>query len=424
VPVACPASSLIAPLRSATIDCVTSPRYDDQPEEFARLTLLDEIGPLGDCLADFEGQHINVFGGIPGEEVVAQIVRYRRRRKLMISGLVTEVVTASPYRVEAPCQYFGACTGCQWQHILYSHQLVLKRGYVERELAEYPSLTGVEIEPTIPAPKLYGYRNHARFTIKREGSPGFVNRITRRFVQTDECMIMTAGINRLSEELRGKSAETTQLAIRYGVNTDDWLIQPTLKNEEISLTTGQTHYTERMLDKNFRVGSPSFFQVNTEQAERLATLVGELLDLSGTETVVDAYAGVGTFAILLAESAKKIIAIEESAAAIKDASFNAEGIDNVEFREGKTEDVLNTLEIRPDAVILDPSRSGCHPTALAEVIRWAPERTAYVSCDPEALGRDLDILVRGGLRVESVQPIDMFPQTHHIETVALLTPGV
>jgi len=342
----------------------------------------------------------------------------------MISGLVTEVVTASPYRVEAPCQYFGACTGCQWQHILYSHQLVLKRGYVERELAEYPSLTGVEIEPTIPAPKLYGYRNHARFTIKREGSPGFVNRITRRFVQTDECMIMTAGINRLSEELRGKSAETTQLAIRYGVNTDDWLIQPTLKNEEISLTTGQTHYTERMLDKNFRVGSPSFFQVNTEQAERLATLVGELLDLSGTETVVDAYAGVGTFAILLAESAKKIIAIEESAAAIKDASFNAEGIDNVEFREGKTEDVLNTLEIRPDAVILDPSRSGCHPTALAEVIRWAPERTAYVSCDTEALGRDLDILVRGGLRVESVQPIDMFPQTHHIETVALLTPGV
>ncbi len=403
---------------------MTSQRYDDQPDEFAQLKLLDEIGPLGDCLVDFEGQRINVFGGIPGEEVVARIVRYRRRRKHMVSGLVTEVIGASPYRVDAPCQYFVACTGCQWQHILYSHQLVLKRGYVERELAAYPSLSGVNIQPTIPAPDLFGYRNHARFTIRREGSPGFVNRITRRFVQTDECMLMTAGINRLSGELRGKSQETNQLSIRYGTNTDDWLIQPTLKNEDISLASGQTHYTERMLGKRFRVASPSFFQVNTAQAERLTTLVGEMLQLTGAETVVDAYAGVGTFAILLADSAKQIIAVEESAAAIKDAAINANGIANLEFREGKTEDVLNTLELRPDAVILDPPRSGCHPTALAEISRWAPARTAYVSCDPEALGRDLDILVRGGLQVESVQPIDMFPQTHHIETVALLRPGV
>ena len=92
----------------------------------------------------------------------------------MVSGIVQDVVTASPHRVSAPCQYFGACTGCQWQHISYSHQLVLKRGYVERNFAEYPSLNGTNIEPCIPAPSLYGYRNHARYTIRREGSPGFV----------------------------------------------------------------------------------------------------------------------------------------------------------------------------------------------------------------------------------------------------------
>lgn len=402
---------------------MTSPRFDDQPDEFVCLTLLEEIGPLGDCLAEFEGQHINVFGGIPGEVVDARIFRYRGRRKHLVSGIVTGIIEASPHRVEAPCRYFGSCTGCQWQHISYAHQLVLKRGYVERELSAYPSLDGLEVAATILAPSLFGYRNHARFTIRREGSPGFVNRITRRYVQTDECLLMTAGINRLADELRGRSRETSQLSIRYGIGTDDWLIQPTLESDEISLKTGQTHYTERLLGKDFRIASPSFFQVNTEQAEKLTVLIREMLDLTGEETVIDAYAGVGTFAILLASEARKIIAIEESAAAIKDASINAEGIDNVEFREGKTEDVLSTLGTRPDALILDPPRAGCHPAALDEVIRWAPERTAYVSCDPEALGRDLDILVRGGLRVESVRPIDMFPQTHHVETVALLRPG-
>ncbi|MCY4529796.1 MAG: 23S rRNA (uracil(1939)-C(5))-methyltransferase RlmD [Chloroflexi bacterium] len=248
-----------------------------------------------------------------------------------------------------------------------------------------------------------------------------MNRITRRFVQTDECMLMTPGINRLADDLKGRARETSQLSIRYGVNTDEWLIQPKLKSEDIPLESGQSHYTERLLGHTFRIASPSFFQVNTEQAERLAELVGETLGLAGEEVVVDAYAGVGTFAILLADKAKRVMAIEESAAAIRDAAANASGIDNVEFIEGKTEDVFDSMQVRPDAVILDPSRSGCHPTVLESLIRLAPERTVYVSCDPGALARDLDVLVQGGLRVESVRPIDMFPQTHHVETVALLT---
>lgn len=402
---------------------MTVPQPDDGLPELARLTLLDEIGPLGDCLAEFEEGRINVFGGIPGEHVVARIVRYRRGRKRLVSGIVKDVITPSPHRVPAPCQYFGACTGCQWQHIAYDHQLVLKRGYVEQNFAGYPRLCGIKIEPCIPAPRLYGYRNHARFTIRREGSPGFVNRITRRFIQTNECMLMTPGINRLADSLKGRAQETAQVSVRYGVNTDDWLIQPILKNPAIPVESGQSHYTENLLGRTFRIASPSFFQVNTEQAERLATLVVEMLGLSGRESVVDAYAGVGTFAILLAESAGRVVAIEESAAAIRDASANALGIENVEFREGKTENVLSSLELRPDAVILDPPRSGCHPTVLAALTRLAPGRTVYVSCDPTALARDLDILVRGGFSIESVRPIDMFPQTHHIETVALLRPS-
>ena len=164
--------------------------------------------------------------------------------------------------------------------------------------------------------------------------------------------------------------------------------------------------------------------MNTEQAERLIVKVRDRLELTGAETLIDAYAGVGTFAALLAPSVRRVIAVEESEAAVKDAAINTLGIDNLEFHEGKTEDVLSTLDSRADAVILDPPRAGCDLAALEAIVRWAPRRIVYVSCEPETLARDLRVLVRGGLRVEHVEPIDMFPQTHHTECVATLTaPG-
>ncbi len=393
----------------------------EREQEFAKLAL-EEMGPQGDTLAYLDGQQINVFGGIPGEEVVARIVRYQRRRQRYVSAIVTEALKSSPHRVEPPCPYFGPCSGCQWQHIDYSYQLTLKKNAVERELGRFAELRDTPVSETLPAPELLGYRNHARFTIRRQGSLGFVNRITRRFVKVDNCMLMTPGINQILRQLQGGCQETSQMSVRYGINTSEWLIQPTLKDCGISLASGQTHYREELLGKVFRIASPSFFQVNTRQAEQLALLVRERLGLTGVETLVDAYAGVGVFAVLLASSVRRVIAIEESEAAAKDAAVNATGIGNLDFRQGKTEDVLHTLEDRPDAVILDPPRVGCDPAALEEIVRWAPERTVYVSCDPESLSRDLSRLVQGGLCVKRVEPVDMFPQTHHLECVAIIRP--
>ena len=206
--------------------------------EYARL-VLGGIGALGDCNAQFEGETINVFGGIPGEEVVARIVRYRRRRKRFVSGLVTEVLKPSPHRVATPCPYFGPCSGCQWQHIEYSHQLRLKQDGVASELRRYPELESVVVSPTLPSPQVFNYRNHARFTVRNQGSLGFNNRITRRFVKIDECMLMAPGINQALGSLQDKCQETTQLSIRYGINTGDFLIQPTLQNVDIPLPSGQ-----------------------------------------------------------------------------------------------------------------------------------------------------------------------------------------
>ena len=390
--------------------------------ELARLTLSD-MGALGDTLAHYDDVMINVFGGIPGEEVVAKIIRYRRRRKRFVSGIVTEVIKPSPYRVAPPCPYFGPCSGCQWQHIDYEHQLVLKRDAVMCEMRRFPELADVPVPATVPSDQEFGYRNHARFTVRRQGSLGFTNRITRRFVQVDRCMLMGPEINGAITLLQGRCQETSQLSIRYGANTSDYLVQPTLQSYDVPLKTGQPHYRERLLDKEFRVSSPSFFQVNTKQAEVMANIVRSRLELNGDETLVDAYAGVGTFAVLFAPYVRRVVAIEESEAAVKDAAVNTLGIENLEFRLGKTEDVLDSLDGSPDAVILDPPRVGCHPATLAALVRRPPRRAVYISCDPESLARDLQLLAQKGFTVEGVEPIDMFPQTYHVECVATLTYG-
>ena len=397
-------------------------RAEGPDAETACLTL-DRFGTLGDTVAEFEGREVSVFGGIPGERVVCRIVRYRRRRKAVVSAIVTQVLEPSPHRVAPPCPYFGPCSGCQWQHIDYAHQLDLKREAVRQAIGEYDSLRGTGVGETMPSEEVLGYRNHARFTVRRSGSLGFVNRITRRFVKIDECLLMAPGINELLARLQGRSGATSQLSIRYGTNSGVWLIQPRLSINEVGLEAGQSHYTERLLGRSFRVGSPSFFQVNTAQAERLIGLVKRRLRLSGQETVVDAYAGVGTFAVLLAEHAEKMIAVEESDAAVADARVNTAGIDNVEIVLGKVEDVIDELDISADAVVLDPPRAGCQAQVLEAVARWRPGRVCYVSCDPSSLARDLDIMVRSGFAVESIEPVDMFPQTYHVECVATLSPA-
>ena len=395
------------------------------PAEFAELEL-GVLGELGDTTAEFEGRFINIAGGIPGERALVRIYRYRRRRRDVVSGIVSRVLEASPDRITPKCGYCGPCSGCQWQHISYPAQLELKRETVEGCLRRYDSLNGVEVLPTLAAPSEYYYRNHARFTVRMGGQLGFSNRITRRFVRVEHCMLMDHVINSALTEFQDKSGETTNMSLRVGKNTGDLLVQPTFQNPGIEIPSGQTHYAERMMGRALRVASPSFFQVNTAQAENLVNLVRDGLELQGGEVLVDAYAGVGVFAILLSPYVARAIAIEESASAVQDGKLNAEGLDNVEFVQLKTEEALADLrEIcdlgkTPNAVILDPPRTGCHPQAIESLLKLNPEKVAYVSCDPPSLARDLDMLVNGGYEVKVVQPVDMFPQTYHVESVTIL----
>jgi 23S rRNA (uracil1939-C5)-methyltransferase len=189
---------------------------------------------------------------------------------------------------------------------------------------------------------------------------------------------------------------------------------------------GREHITESLGGLTFQVSANSFFQTNTVQAERLFAIVAEACALQGHETVLDLYAGTGAISLLLARRAARVYGIELSAAAVADAGRNARanGIDNCTFLTGEVRHVLPTLAndgVRPEVVVADPPRAGFHPKALTTLATLAPGRLVYVSCNPSTLARDIADLVRQGYRLEWVQPVDMFPQTPHIEAVARLS---
>ena len=384
-------------------------------------TTLNGINDSGETLSEIRGAPVEVTGGLPGEKVVVEV---QKRFPERIVAKVVEVLEQAEERVVPECEYFLTCSGCQWQHASYDYQLQLKQARVQREIDKYQSLSQVVVDATIGSESQLGYRNHGRFTVgKKEdgGKIGYINAVTRRFVKIDRCLLMNEQINKVLDLAQDNVAGQTQMAIRAGSNTDSMLIQPRMNLSHIGLVTGEQHYEEEVRGFRFRVAASSFFQVNTSQLSRAIDEVRDLLDLDGTEVMVDAYCGVGVFTVLLAPYVRKIVGIEESASAIEDAGLNSKDILNIEFVEGKTEHILNTLNQHIDVLLLDPPRVGCHPDVLDSVIKLKPEKVLMISCEPEAMARDLNLLCSTGIySLETIRPVDMFPQTRHVETISML----
>lgn len=382
-----------------------------------------EFDERGNATAVFEGAPVTIAGAIPGEMVSARIIKIYRDR---IATSVTAVETGSEHRVDPECRYFDHCSGCQWQHIDYERQLEIKREVVTNSLAEYETLQGVTVGETLPSPAQFGYRNHARFSVGRgdkNGVAGYVNADSRRFVRIDHCMIMDDRINDTLAQLQGRLDRMTQFSIRVGTNTGDTIIQPLLPAEIQDVPSGRQKYVEEVRGATFQVAASSFFQVNTAQLSLVVDEIVEMLDLSGTETLVDLYSGVGTFSRLLSPFVKNVIGIEESASAVMDARVNCSDVDNVNFIEAKAEIAATELVESGEAVdiaIIDPPRIGCHPQALKALTTLSPRRITMVSCNPVTMARDLDALCKSGFKLKSVRPVDMFPQTRHVESIALL----
>jgi len=392
----------------------------------------------GDALGRHEGKVIFVPYAMPGEEALVEIVqdkgRYARARLI-------EILTPSPHRVDPPCPHFGPgkCGGCQWQHIAYQAQLELKAAVVGNQLARLGRLPDVPVKRPIPSASPWHYRNHVQFSVSDDGRLGFVATTGRRVETIEMCYLLHPILEELFAALDLELPGLARLSLRAGVNTGDLMmifkthddLPPALESDlpvscvlllsdgtPVNLI-GSNHITEVVAGRRFRVSATSFFQVNTAAAEELVRVVSEYLAPAGDEVLLDAYCGVGTFALSLADQVGQVIGIEEDARAVADANLNAAGLANVEFIEGSVEALLSKLDRRIDLAVLDPPRQGCKPDALRALIELAPHRIVYVSCDPATLARDARKLTDGGYQLVEVQSVDMFPQTYHIESVAL-----
>jgi 23S rRNA (uracil1939-C5)-methyltransferase len=408
---------------------------------------IEEIAPSGEGVGLYGDLRVAVLGALPGEQVVARVYKQGHAEAF---AKVIEVLRPAPERVAAPCPYFGDCGGCQWQHARYEYQLRWKREQVISvlEMTGLPRAQLAElVRPVVGMADPWHYRNHARFSAMRDGSLGFTLAHSRRPMKIDACLIMHLFINQALALLQGHARGLHQVAVRYGIRTGQFLIQPRVPDVEHLIETGQPFLEEEVLGRRFRISAASFFQVNTKpdarplegvlhrpspllrsdglhaQAEVLALVVLDRLQLQGDEQIIDAYCGVGTFAVLLAPFVRRVTGIEESYAALQDARYNARDLENVQFIEGKTEQVLASFDERVDAVVLDPARPGCRPEVMDALARLRPRKVIYVSCEPVTLARDLKLLLAAGFRLVEVQPIDMFPQTQHIENVATLEPA-
>src|SRR6266700_4476130 len=447
----------------------------ERPISYHKVTL-GEMTREGDTLAEISEENetgeqavrtLHVPAGLPGEQVTIAVEapplppqgkRHRRRWKPRLPRVeIIEMHQASPLRTAVPCPVFGTCGGCQLQHMQYAAQLEWKWSIVRQLLRDTGGFDNPPLLETVPCDDPWHYRNHMRFSVNRGGQLGLTARGTHRVLPLTSCPIAHEQINRVIGALSQVSNTRPQVLIRCGAASGHVLMQPYPAPEIVEQLTGaglavhSETMEEVLAGETFRIRPSSFFQTNTAQAEKMARMVLEGLlketvdriplpqrrTPSGERcgpawgagnaptfrgTYADAYCGVGTFALLLARHVEKVIAIEESASAIKDARWNLRNTVNVELLQGKTEDLLPGVAAQLDGLVLDPPRTGCQQKVLDALVQHPVARLVYVSCDPETLARDLNVLchLHSIYRLCWVQPLDMFPQTVHIECIAVL----
>ena len=399
---------------------------------------IEEVVYGGEGQARYQGYNVLVPRGIPGDRL---LVRVFTVQETTVRADLLQVITPSVDRVLPICPTFQeGCGACQWLHMAYDAQLRWKRRLVESLVATYPVLVDVRIHETMGMQRPLFYRNKMVTRIRgtRESlRVGFQNArgwVLGVFDKDDgQCYIQQPMNNRLGralaavlkrERLPLKSA-TIRSSDEGEVALDlERKLAPALAAhlQGIGRQSLTVHYTIR--NKRFQVTSPAFFQANTRQTEVLVDAVLGLLPEGRLRVAVDVYCGVGLFTLFLADRTDAVYGIEESQVAIRDAECNgaAIGLENVSFVCEKAETALPEIQRQTgqiDVILLDPPRSGCHRTVLEAVSQCRPRRLIYISCNVTSLARDLAILQELGMPARSIQPVDMFPHSYHIECVAL-----
>ena len=369
---------------------------------------ITDIAFGGDGIGRVEGFVVFVPFVLGGERVEVEIIDVKKR---YATADLVRVITPAPQRVEPRCQYYQQCAGCQYQHVDYRHQLELKRKQIIDIFQRIGGIKTPPIEPVVASSREYAYRN--KLVVHGPGAPGFWTMRGRSVIPIARCEIAREEINaKLSEPL----AVDKHLTLRSNSAGQTWLF--TASDEIIE---------ETVLGKTLRVPLGSFFQVNREVIELALQHTRQAFAASSCKILVDAYCGIGLFALLLGDLAGHVYGIEEDARAITVANENAAhlGLSRYDFYPGKTERLLfytlRQCKLEETCLILDPPRSGCGRPVLKTLREQKPRKLIYVSCAPPMLARDIKELLKAGYRLERVTPFDMFPQTAHCEAVAELS---
>lgn len=440
---------------------------------------IEDIGINGEGIGRADGYTLFVKDTIPGDRVRGIVVKDAKRYGY---GRLTEIIEPSKNRVEAVCPQARRCGGCQIQEMSYESQLEYKKNKVKNNLDRIGGLSGYTIHDTLGCSTPFRYRNKAQFPIGRDKNgriiAGFYAGRTHSIIECSDCMIGIEenkvildiiiehmekhGLEPYDEiSHRGlvrhvlirKGFATGEIMVSIVINgsrlkAQEELVAALLKNvkgmkdislninrertnvilgQDIETLYGDGYITDYIGDVKFRISPLSFYQVNPEQTGVLYGKALEYAGLTGGETVFDLYCGVGTISLFLARSAGKVYGVEIVPQAIEDAKINARinGIENVEFLTGKAEEIIprlyNEHGITADVVVVDPPRKGCDEKLLSTIVEMSPERVVYVSCDSATLARDLKYLTESGFEVRDVQPVDMFANSVHVETVCLLS---
>ena len=391
-------------------------------------------------MARDEGKVWLVSYALPGEVVEAEP---RGRQGGVAVAATTRVLEPSPHRVAAPCPYFGACGGCQLQHATYTHQLDLKRQVV----AEAWARAGLRLPPDAAVLGMedpWRYRIRGEFEAVAEASGwrfGFHRMRSHAVLPVDSCAIHDVRIERAvpafaraANELRLTGLQNLLLTVEPAGRGLLWRLRVLSKgwpHDEYAHRVAELLPDAALLDDamsldfwdmTFRVRNDTFVQTNYRQMLVLYRTALDMLQPMPGEKLLDLYAGIGTLSVAAARGCGSVTAVEENPRAVQLGRLNARiNSARVEYLPGKVEEVLRGVRLGlHDAVILDPPRAGCEPAAIAELVRLGAGRVVYVSCEPSTHARDIAALVRGGYRVRRAAIVDMFPQTYHIESVALL----
>src|SRR5687767_9780203 len=440
---------------------------------------VDSLAYGGNGVARLDGFVVFVRRGLPGDRVRARVTKVKRG---FAEALATEVLDPSSQRVEAPCAHYPACGGCRFQDLAYERQLEAKAGQVADALARIGGFTDLPLEPAVPAVSIFHYRNKLEYSFTE--TPAGVGLGLHRAGRWDEvldiekCWLTTdvgnAIRNAVREWARAEGLSVydqathegylRHLIVREGRNTaqalvvlvtapgrldgEERLLEALQRMPEVrsvyhavndrpaevtnvpgKLLWGEDAIEEKILGLRFRVRPNAFLQTNTAMAEVLYSLALEYAGLTGEETVFDLYCGTGTIGLSMAREALTVWGVEVSEESVACAIENAElnGITNTAFFAGEVGDSIEELHERagkPDVVVVDPPRAGLSGKALRRIARLEPARIVYVSCNPTTLaGNAKDLVGEHGYRLERARPVDMFPHTPHIETVALFVRG-